>query len=159
LAYQNAEIKYLAIDSVNNSFLNKNQIQAFFKTDVKEGFDRLNLLIDQSIDLLKKGYSVEWEIKGTASPLANHEYNERLSKRRISSLKNYLNTYSNEILKPYVAYKKMKNKLILKELPVGEREVKDNVSDSYHNTISSVYSIEAAMERRIEIIGIKVKIH
>ncbi len=47
--------------------------------------------------------------------------------------------------------------LVLTELPFGESKSHNNVSDNPKNKKESIYSVEAAMSRKIEIVRIKFK--
>ena len=86
-------------------------------------------------------------IKGYTSPLAATDYNLNLSKRRISSLVNHLMSYKDGVFKNYLD----NDQLILEEEPAGERFVLPGVSDELEDKTNSVYSPDAARERRIEI--------
>ena len=102
---------------------------------------------------LETEQQIELQIKGFASPLFTSDYNINLSKRRISSLLNYMHEFQNGSITQY-----LKNEqLVITELPFGESVANKKVSDNPRNKKLSVYSVEAAMERKIEIVRVKVK--
>ena len=96
---------------------------------------------------------VQINIKGFASPLNDKEYNMSLAKRRISSLKNYLREFQDGYLSPYID----SGKIIFIELPFGENKANNKISDNPYDRDKSVYSIEAANERRIEIQAVSLQ--
>ena len=93
---------------------------------------------------------LELQIKGYASPLHNPQYNQSLSQRRILSLINYLTQFKKGILKEYIYSQKLK----ITELPLGERNASHKVSDDSNDQKNSVYSPEAMLERKIEIVDV-----
>ena len=92
-------------------------------------------------------------IKGYTSPLNTKEYNIKLAKRRISSLKNYIIRYDNGVFLKYLnGTSESYGKLELIEEPIGEEQASKLVSDNINDKRNSVYSRAAALERRIQII-------
>ena len=63
---------------------------------------------------------------------------------------NYLIQFNNGSLKDYIIAKK----LIVNELSFGESNASNKVSDDASNKKKSVYSIEAMLERKIEIVDV-----
>ena len=78
------------------------------------------------------------------------EYNINLTKRRISSFINLINTFENGQLKSFLSNGNLK----IIELPFGENRSQKNVSDNPKDRKNSVYSKEAMLERKIEIVEI-----
>jgi hypothetical protein len=112
------------------------------------------LLFAEQLELaMELEVSLKVSIKGFTSPLNDTEYNKHLAKRRIASVKNFLNEYKNGLLKPYIE----QGRLQLVELPFGETMVQTGVSDNPNDRRQSVYSISAARERRIEIQSISIE--
>ena len=97
--------------------------------------------------------SLEFQIKGYSSPLHSPIYNKNLSQRRISCLINYINQFKNGVLKEYV----LSGKLLITDLPFGESFSSEKVSDDAHDKRNSIYSIEAMLERRIQIVDLILK--
>ena len=93
---------------------------------------------------------VELHIKGFASPLHAKQYNINLSKRRISSFMNLIKSFENGKLKSYINIGKLK----IVELPFGENKSQKHVSDNPNDIEKSIYSKDAMMERKIEIVEI-----
>jgi len=69
------------------------------------------------------------------------------------SLVNFIKTYNNNILENYMFNKR----LTIKEVPYGENKSALNVSSDPKDAKKSIYSIEAMLERRIEIIDVIVQ--
>ncbi len=102
---------------------------------------------------LQKGNEIRITVKGYASPLNSDEYNINLTKRRISSLLNYLKEYNGGIFEPYITDSNNNNaKLIVYEEPLGKSMASKTVSDNPNDLRNSVYSKAAAMERKIQIL-------
>ena len=123
----------------------------FFEYDVKGGYAKLNLFLQQVGAKLVEGYDFEILIKGHASPLAPNSYNENLSKRRINSVKNELGKYNGGVLLPYMDSGRLK----ITDASYGEDLSPGDVDDRPSNQTKSIFSVEASKERRVEIIKIK----
>ena len=94
-------------------------------------------------------------IKGFASPLAKTNYNVKLTKRRISSLINYLREYENGIFIPYInGTSKNGGKIEFSEVPFGEYTANKLTSDNPNDQKNSIYSRSAGIERKIEILSV-----
>ena len=142
--YREEYAKGLSEEKENEAKLD---IDDFFKHYVDKGVDDLKLFTELLLNELKKEEKIELTIKGFASPLAKSDYNVNLTKRRISSLINYLMQYDNNQFKSYIA----EGKLIFNTIPFGEYTSKNSVSDDYYDQRNSIYNRSAALERRIEI--------
>ncbi len=125
----------------------------FFTNKLKANFNKLDEVLGKIKSALEKGQNIELQIKGYASPLFASHYNINLSKRRISSLLNYMYDFQNGSITQYLT----NQQLVLTELPFGESKSHNNVSDNPKNKKESIYSVEAAMSRKIEIVRIKFK--
>jgi hypothetical protein len=126
-------------------------ISAFFNDSVRSNLSRLETF-SNLLEAMLQRYSgrVKITITGTASPLAESRYNVILSNRRIVSLENYWKTRLGGRLKEALD----KNTLLLEFIPAGEEKSAANVSDDLRDLSKSVYSREAALERRIELTSI-----
>lgn len=134
------------------------EIENFFSKNLEKGKKDLDEFLDILMEELKKGEQFELLFKGYASPLAKNDYNKLLSKRRISAVKNYISFYKNGVFLNYIIEDKNgETKLNFKEVSFGEflsdKLVSDNPNDKKH----SIYSKKAALERKVEIIGFKIK--
>lgn len=112
--------------------------------------------LNEFIRLLKieldKGYAIEITVKGFASPLAQTDYNVNLTKRRISSLINYLRVAENGEFVKYLDHTAANGgALTFVQIPFGEYTASGLVSDNFNDQKNSVYSRKAALERKIEI--------
>lgn len=130
----------------------KEDIDDFFTEFVEQGV----LDLEEFIRLLKieldKGYAIEVTVKGFASPLAKTDYNVNLTKRRISSLINYLYEYQEGVFKDYLDHTALNGgALSFVQIPFGEYTADGLVSDNVNDQQNSVYSRKAALERKIEI--------
>jgi tetratricopeptide (TPR) repeat protein len=130
---------------------------AFWNNAVLAGSRDLALLVHALFPVLEQGRSVVLDVRGHASPLALNAYNERLSERRIASMRNELATVLQGALRPYLdATATNGARLELRALPFGEEEADSTVSDRIQDRPGSIYSVAAARERRIEVLGIEV---
>ena len=127
------------------------EIEDFFYNKVQKEFFKLKSFISLMESLLEKNQKIEITIKGFASPLNDDVYNEKLSKRRINSLENYLYQVDNGFLNKYIK----KGNLTIKREAYGESTASQNISDNLNDLRNSVYSVDAAKERKIKIIAVK----
>jgi tetratricopeptide (TPR) repeat protein len=129
----------------------KEEIESFFIEYVDQGVKDLSIFSDLLFKELQKGTRIKLIIKGFASPLAKSDYNVKLTKRRIASLKNYLAELENGEFSTYIE----NGTLQFVEVPFGENNANKMTSDNFHDQKNSVYSKAAAVERKIEIISIE----
>ncbi len=129
----------------------RGEIDRFFETEVKRGYDRLFLLTDMLLTRLQDGEKVEIIIKGFTSPRAESDYNVALGKRRISSIRNHFEAYGDGVLQPYIR----SGALRITETSFGETTARAGISDRLEDRRGSVYDPAAARERRVEIVEIK----
>ncbi len=149
--YKEAYISYFKMKTAyekENPMLNN-----FFEEILQQNFNRLNKVLELLLFDLKNENKMEIQIRGYASPLHSPQYNENLSQRRISSVINYIRQFKNGALNEYIFSKE----LIITELPFGERKSSEKVSDDANDKKKSVYSIEAMLERKIEIVDVILK--
>lgn len=142
--------------SLLNDYLEQNkktekEIDSFFKVDIPKGYNDLKLLLDNIKEELNSGWNFKILIRGFASPLASNSYNLKLSKRRINSIINFIQLYQNGIFKD-----KLGKQIIFEFIPFGEEVADKKVSDNPKIKNKSIYSINAARERKIELVGIKI---
>lgn len=132
-------------------------LQTFFRDDVDHGYQELRALIDALEPVLAEGGTATLEVRGHASPLARNDYNQKLSQRRIESLRNHLRTVDDGRLRAYMDGSAENGAtLTIRELPFGEERSAGGVSDDLGDLKRSVYSVAAARERRIEIEALQV---
>ena len=153
IGYKQSYISYFLL---KQEYIQKNHsvdIEDFFINKLQGNFNKLDNVLLKIKSALETGQEIELQIKGFASPLFTSDYNINLSKRRISSLLNYMHEFQNGSITQY-----LKNEqLVITELPFGESVSNKKVSDNPRNKKLSVYSVEAAMARKIEIVRVKVK--
>jgi hypothetical protein len=130
----------------------KEDINDFFIEFVEQGVADLNEFTRLLLIELEKGNNIQVTVKGFASPLAKTDYNVNLTKRRISSLINYLNEYGSGEFVPYLNQTATNGGgLTFVQIPFGEYTANKLISDNVNDQQNSVYSRKAALERKIEI--------
>lgn len=127
-------------------------IDDFFENEIRNGYDRLGQLSDLLLKHLESGETIEVLIKGFTSPRAESDYNLNLGKRRISSVRNHFETWSEGVLQPYLRVGKLK----ITETSFGETTARANVSDKLGDERNSIFHPDAARERRVEIVEVRV---
>jgi outer membrane protein OmpA-like peptidoglycan-associated protein len=131
-----------------------NEMETFFENDVKQGFEKLSGYSTILKSYLQKGMHVEIILEGYASPLAQTDYNEYLTNRRINSVINFFSSNSGGSLAKYI--KNGQLELIVK--PLGESSSPSSVSDDASDPKRSIYSLGASKERRVEIKDILIRV-
>lgn len=130
-------------------------LSAFFENDVDKGMQDLYLFSEQVWQELQANKQLSIMIQGYASPLAKSDYNVHLTNRRISAIKNYFEEKDGGKFVPYMQTSPVRLQFI--EVPMGEYKAKKDVSDNYYDQRNSVYSTDASLERRIEIIELRTE--
>jgi len=127
-------------------------VEDFFNLKVDKGMNDLKVFTGLLLKELQKGSDVELAVKGFASPRAKSDYNLNLTRRRISSLENYLRQAENGA---FIAYLEQRSPdggtLNIVQIPYGEYKADQKVSDELGNEKESIYSRSASLERKIEI--------
>ena len=133
------------------------EIQEFFDDYVHRGVSDLKVFTAELIKELNYGNKIELFVKGYASPLAKSDYNVNLTLRRINSLQNYLRRYPGNLFSKYLDNKAANGGFLkIVKVPFGEYRSDTTVSDDFYDTRNSVYSKGAALERKIEIINLRL---
>jgi len=127
----------------------KAAIEGFFDNSVKKGYEDLKALSAKIEEAVKAGEKVNITVKGFASPLAKNDYNINLTKRRISSIENYLSSYDGGTLKKYM------DKISITQQANGEDSSVSGLSDDDKNVKLSVYDLAPSKERRVEIVDVR----
>jgi hypothetical protein len=134
------------------------ELQQFFKDEVEKGFEDLVIFKNVLLKELNDGSKIIIHLKGFASPLAKTNYNVALTKRRVSSLVNYFNECNEGELKKYIDGQAINGgKLSFSFASFGEYVANQETSDDILDQKNSVFSKEAAIERKIEIEKIEVE--
>jgi len=148
--YKDAYISYFKMEDKYNLYSPNSTI--FFEDSLKGNFNKLNRIFSYVLADLKLGKTIQLHVKGFTSPLHKKDYNINLSKRRIQSFVNYLSLYENMSFSPFLKSGFLK----IIELPFGESNSTKKVSDNPEDSLNSIYSLDAILERRIEIIDVKL---
>jgi outer membrane protein OmpA-like peptidoglycan-associated protein len=139
--------------SGNEKINAEDEINTFFDSDVKEGKDKLIAFMNQVVQRMEMGEKIELEVRGFASPRSYSDYNKILSERRINSIKNELSSFNGGVLKKYIT----NGTLNLKDVSFGDTTAKPNVVADMKDERNSIYNINAAKERRVEILKVNYK--
>ncbi len=127
----------------------KAAVENFFDNSVKKGYEDLKALTAKIAEAVQKGEKVNITVKGFASPLAQNDYNINLTKRRVSSIQNYLESYEDGVLKKYM------DKISITQQANGEDASVSGLSDDNKNVKLSVYDLAPSKERRVEIVDVR----
>lgn len=133
----------------------KQRMNEFFEEEVKAEFAELEAVTLLLAQELEKGVELEIAIKGYASPLAQSDYNRKLTQRRIMCVRNYLSAFEDGRLREFMNGDDPSLRIV--EIPYGESESDQYVSDNPQDQKGSIYSVAAAKERKVEILQIKEK--
>lgn len=128
-------------------------VDDFFEEEVRKGAEKLNQLSEMILQRAQQGERIEVVIKGFTSPRAKSDYNLALGQRRVSSVINHFERYADGALQSYIN----SGHLVLREANFGEATAKSTISDDLADLRNSVYHPDAARERRVEIVEIKIK--
>jgi tetratricopeptide (TPR) repeat protein len=130
----------------------REEIENFFIEYVDKGVKDLSIFTELLLKEVQQGSRINLTIKGFASPLAKTDYNVTLTKRRISSLENYLRAYENGVFIPFLEGTSTNGGYVrITQIPFGEYTANKLTSDNFHDQKNSIYSRAAAIERKIEI--------
>ena len=128
------------------------EMDRFFVEEVDKGVADLELFSRLLLRELEEGAHIEMTLQAFASPLAETDYNLRLSARRIASLENYFRQYEGGAFLPYFSGTG-NGQLELIRISYGEYSAAETISDN-PNEDNAVYGIAAARERRIQIVEV-----
>ncbi|MBP6812387.1 MAG: hypothetical protein KA138_12750, partial [Saprospiraceae bacterium] len=129
------------------------RIDDFFEDEIRKGYELLGQLSELLVSHLERGEAIEVLIKGFTSPRAESDYNLNLGKRRVSSVRNHFETWSDGILQPYLRSGKLK----ITEISFGETAARAGISDKLSDERNSIYHPDAARERRVEIVEVRAQ--
>lgn len=135
-------VEYTSKENILNDYEN------FFEGDIKGGYDKFKLFINNLKQELEAGNKVELILKGFASPRADSKYNLTLGQRRVNAVKNEMIFYDNEELKKYF----LAGQLVITDISFGKELSPPDVVADVRDERNSIYSLKAAKERRVEII-------
>ena len=127
------------------------QLENFFDQKVKGGNAALEDFTSHLFTYLQAGNKASIVLKGFASPRAKSTYNDNLTMRRVSSMRNHFTQFRGGVLIPYLN----NGMLQVVEKAFGENNADQTVSDDFSDRKNSIYSVEASLERRVEILEIK----
>jgi len=148
-SYINKQEHYIKLHTDAGDTTEAKRAKTFFVDSVVGNYNKLESFLNLLHKDLANGNRVKLLIKGFASPLHTGEYNYTLSQRRISSFINQLKQIDTSL----VIMNGMANgNLVVEEVAFGSSKAQENVSSSSTDIRHSVYGIDAALERKIEIL-------
>ena len=147
--YYESYVDYYLLKKQYYDFDRNNQIISFFEDSLIKNFNKFNNLIDQIITLVRQGKGISITIEGYASPLFESLYNQSLSKRRISSVKNYIESYDSYVLQQFFE----NDQIDIKLMPFGEY---NSTLEIPKNKDEAIYNIEYILERKVRIRSVEV---
>jgi len=155
LAYyqRKSEYKNIYSDGISEDLINSAnaEIDDFFE-DIASSKRELERFTEHLVLLLRNNKRIYLNVRSYSSPLNSVSYNEKLAKRRISSLMNFLQAYNDSLLLPYFKSGQLK----VDFTNFGETQASEKVSDNLYDVRNSVYSPTAARERKISIHAVKI---
>ena len=131
-------------------------VDYFFKYDLQKGHNQMLELLEFLQADLTAGHKVVLTIDGFASPLFEDLYNINISKRRIDCFHNTLMRWNNQALLPYLN----NGNLRLETVAHGAADTNTVAPTDPRRdpkSVRSVYSLEAARDRRIDIVGYSIQ--
>ena len=146
------ETEFVKGAKVNEKVSAQKHIQSWFGDTVEYNFRQLIHFSSLLLNELQQGKKVSITITGYCSPLNFNEYNLHLGNRRVNSLLNFFYTYRGGVLLSYLN----DGKLLFEKVSAGEEKTSKEVSDKLEDLRNSVYSPDAARERRVEILKVTV---
>ena len=148
-SYISKKEEYLKVHLEADDMNEVAKLKAFFVDSVEGNYNRLKSFLSLLRKDLERGRKVKLLIKGFASPLHTSEYNYILSQRRISSFINQLQQIDTSL----VVLKGIEDgNLTVEEVPFGSSKAGSEVSNNAKDIRHSVYGLDAALERKIEIL-------
>lgn len=130
-----------------NAFVTSGRFIDFFDREVLDGRAQLEAFAAKLLAHLQEGNAFVLKMRGYASRRASEDYNLRLSARRIASVRNYLERYSNGAIAQFI----QRGQLSFEAEPLGASTSKELITNRYANPVESVFSLGASVERRVEI--------
>ena len=131
----------------------KSSVVDFFDRDLKGGYETFLEFCEGLVIQLQSGKKITLTLKGHTSPRAQSDYNLALGKRRTVAVINFFKNYQDGIFDAFLKNGKFK----IKQISYGESLSPTSVSDLLTDRRGSIYVPEAARERRVELVGIKVE--
>ncbi len=139
--------------SEDDRFLIEESYENFFERELRGGYRDLQAFCAKLVEFLREGNTVDIELRGYASPRGASQYNLILSRRRASCVNNYFYRYQNGALMEFIR----NGKLRIGKIGFGE-ETPDPIraSDRFEDLKGSVFSTQASIARRVEILDVKI---
>ena len=151
--YEQSLINYIKLKPKYMSYTNDQKVSDFFSETLKNNYEKLLIILDKILINLQKGKKIKIVVSSYSSPLHNDLYNINLSKRRINSLINFIKEYKSNIFSDFIYNQQLNFTLH----PYGEINSDKKVSSNPNDLKNSIYSLDAILERKIEILSITIE--
>ena len=148
-SYIDKQEEYIKVHIDAGDTAEAERAKSFFADSVINNYNKLESFLSLLHNDLANGHNVKLLIKGFASPLHTSEYNYILSQRRISSFINQLKQTDTLLV---ITNGIADGNLMIEEVPFGSTKAQKGVSRSSKDILHSVYGVDAALERKIEIL-------
>lgn len=132
-------------------------VDYFFEFELKKGHLDMAKFFQYLQADLQAGKKVSITINGYASPLFESLYNVNISKRRIDCFRNSLKRWNNGVLLPYLENGSIRIETVANGAP-SEDQVASNSPLRNPKSVRSVYDMQAAHNRRIDIVAYQLRI-
>lgn len=147
--------------SEDDRFLIEESYENFFEREVRGGYRDLQAFSGKLLEFLREGNSLEIVLKGLTSPRGASDYNLYLSRRRNHCVRNYFYRYQEGAFTEFIRNGKLKiSNQACGENPEGcGINVPDvlRASDRFDDLKGSIFSTQASIARRVEIVDVKIK--
>lgn len=128
--------------------LKESEVSAFFDREVNGAKGTLNYAFNNWLEMLKGGDRIKISLRGYDDPKGPAAESERIAERRVDFVINMVSAFQGGVLLPYIN----SGQLNFVQNPFGENKAPRDISDNINDPRNSVYAINAAKERRVEII-------
>ncbi len=131
-------------------------LEKFFEKEVRMNWDSFFALSDLIDLMLQNGDTIILTLKGYASPLSNPDYNFHLTNRRIASVYNHFMIFDGGIFQRYREQVGTGQLRFLREANGSTESEKMGINGDPKDRRHSIYDVQAARARRVQIIGARV---
>jgi len=131
---------------IENSANSNQEVRDFFE-DVEKGMEQLEWLAGYMKEEMAQGQHYWIEFTSHTSPLARSDYNLILSQRRFDSVENYMKSWADGALEPFIR----EGDLNYRNTPMGAKLASPGVSADPRDPARSIYGVDAAKERKVTI--------
>lgn len=122
----------------------REQVDAFFSREVQGGYERFDEALGTVYNYLQNSKGqVEISLKGYISGTGNTTYNQFLSSRRMSAVRNSIEQFNNGVLQPYISSGRIK---------ISQERVSESQAKDIFKTAGDLQKLTTLMEGRVEVV-------